>query len=176
MGYDSQPSEKLTLSNIAYQVSFPTRLRAAPGLSHVGCAWRHRLSSGAGRESLDRLPFGEPPSARAAGFVARTQYCSRRRLWERLFRSSIRRHQSEIMFGVLVVVLGRHPIACLEFSLGQRQVPVIVSSRIVRPLWIWAGRTRCPPLRAASRYPSWSTRIHVCLSAILHGSFREIGR
>ena len=27
------------------------------------------------------------------------------------------------MFGVLVVVLGRDPIARLEFSLGQRQVP-----------------------------------------------------
>jgi hypothetical protein len=31
------------------------------------------------------------------------------------------------MFGVLVVVLGRNPIARLEFSLGQCQVPVIVS-------------------------------------------------
>ena len=27
------------------------------------------------------------------------------------------------MFGVLVVVLGRNPVARLEFSLGQRQVP-----------------------------------------------------
>jgi len=82
-----------------------------------------------------------------------------------LFRSSIRGHQSEIMFGVLVVVLGRDPIACPEFSLGQRQVPVIVSSRVVRVSW--PRRTRCPPLRAAS-YPSQSrlTRIHVCLSAI----------
>jgi hypothetical protein len=35
----------------------------------------------------------------------------------RLCRSSIRGH-SEIMFGVLVVVLGRNPIARLEFSLG----------------------------------------------------------
>jgi hypothetical protein len=92
--------------------------------------------------------------------------------------SCIRGHQSEIMFGVLVLVLGRDPIARPEFSLGQRQVPVIVSSRVVRPKWIWAGRTRCPPLRAPSRYPSQSrlTRIYVCLSAILHGSLREIGR
>jgi hypothetical protein len=36
---------------------------------------------------------------------------------------------------VLVVVLGRDPIARLEFSLGQRQVPVIISSRVVRALW-----------------------------------------
>jgi DNA invertase Pin-like site-specific DNA recombinase len=32
----------------------------------------------------------------------------------------------------LVVVLGRDPIARLEFSLGQCQIPVIVSSRVVR--------------------------------------------
>jgi hypothetical protein len=50
------------------------------------------------------------------------------------------------MFGVLVVVLGRDPIAGLEFSLGQCHVPVIVSSRIVRALWRWTGRTRYPPL------------------------------
>jgi Domain of unknown function (DUF4118) len=80
------------------------------------------------------------------------------------------------MLGMLIIVLGRDPIARLEFSLGQRQVPVIVSSRVVRATWLWPRRTRCPPLRAASRYPSQSrlTRIHVCLSAILHGSLREI--
>jgi hypothetical protein len=55
------------------------------------------------------------------------------------------------MFRVLVVVLGRDPITRLEFSLGQRQVPVIVSSRVVRALWLWARRTRCPSLWAASR-------------------------
>jgi hypothetical protein len=50
------------------------------------------------------------------------------------------------MFGVLVVVLGRDPIARLEFSLGQGEVPVIVSSRVVRASLLCAGRTRCPPL------------------------------
>jgi hypothetical protein len=35
-----------------------------------------------------------------------------------LCRSSIRGH-SEIMFGVLVIVLGRYPIARQEFCLGQ---------------------------------------------------------
>ncbi len=34
-------------------------------------------------------------------------------------------------FSVLVVVLGRDLIARLEFSLGQRQVPVVISSRVV---------------------------------------------
>jgi hypothetical protein len=38
------------------------------------------------------------------------------------------------MFGVLVIVLGRYPIARLEFCLGQRYVPIIVSSRVVRAL------------------------------------------
>ena len=43
------------------------------------------------------------------------------------------------MFGVLVVVLGRNPVARLEFRLGQRQVPAIVSSRIVRVPWLLGG-------------------------------------
>jgi hypothetical protein len=34
------------------------------------------------------------------------------------------------MFGVLVIVLGRYPIARLEFRLGQGYVPVIGSSRV----------------------------------------------
>jgi hypothetical protein len=38
------------------------------------------------------------------------------------------------MFGVLVIVLGRYPIARLEFCLGQGDVPLIVSSRVVRTL------------------------------------------
>jgi hypothetical protein len=50
------------------------------------------------------------------------------------------------MFGVLVVVLGRDPIACLEFSLGQRQVTVIVASRVARAPLLCTGRIRCPPL------------------------------
>jgi hypothetical protein len=38
------------------------------------------------------------------------------------------------MFGVLVIVLGRYPIARLEFCLGQGYVPIIISSRVVRTL------------------------------------------
>jgi hypothetical protein len=50
------------------------------------------------------------------------------------------------MFGVLVVVFCPDWVAALGFSLGERQIPVIVSSRVVRALWLWSGRTRCPPL------------------------------
>jgi len=46
------------------------------------------------------------------------------------------------MFGVLVVILGRDPIAHLEFSLGQRHVPVIASSRVVGALWLSGRHTR----------------------------------
>jgi hypothetical protein len=38
------------------------------------------------------------------------------------------------MFGVLVIVLGRYPIARLEFFLGRGYVPIIVSSRVVRTM------------------------------------------
>jgi hypothetical protein len=92
-----------------------------------------------------------------------------------LSRSSIRGDQSEIMFGVLVVVLGRDPIAGLEFSLGQCNVPVIVSSSIVRALRRWTGRTRYPSPGAASNRWSLLLPIHVCLSAILHGSLLRGG-
>jgi hypothetical protein len=50
------------------------------------------------------------------------------------------------MFGVLIVVLRRDPIAGLEFSLGQCHVPIIVSSCIVRALLRRTGRIRNPPL------------------------------
>jgi hypothetical protein len=37
---------------------------------------------------------------------------------QRLFRFSVRGDHSEIVFGVLVVVLCGHPVAGLDFSLG----------------------------------------------------------
>jgi hypothetical protein len=46
------------------------------------------------------------------------------------------------MFGVLIIVLGRYPIARPEFCLGQGDVPIVVSSRVVRNLYLWAQRTR----------------------------------
>jgi hypothetical protein len=73
------------------------------------------------------------------------------------------------MFGVLVIVLGGYPIARLEFCLGQGYVPIIVSSRVVRTLWLWAQRIRWSLLRAGSKW-SLLMPIHVCLPAMLHGS------
>ena len=49
----------------------------------------------------------------------------------RLFRS-VRRHSSEIVFGVLVVVFRGDCVATLGFSSGERQIPLIVSLRIGR--------------------------------------------
>jgi hypothetical protein len=46
------------------------------------------------------------------------------------------------MFGVLIIVLGRYPIARPEFCLGKGDVPIVVSSRVVRNLYLWAQRTR----------------------------------
>ena len=43
-----------------------------------------------------------------------------------------RRHSSEIMFGVLVVVFCGDRVATLGFSSGERQIPLIVSLRIGR--------------------------------------------
>ena len=48
-----------------------------------------------------------------------------------LFRS-VRRHSSEIVFGVLVVVFRSDCVATLGFSSGERQIPLIVSLRIGR--------------------------------------------
>ena len=84
-----------------------------------------------------------------------------------LCRSSIRGH-SEIMLGVLVVVLGRDPITCLEFSLGQSHVPIIASSRVVRTLRLSARSSRWRPLWAASKWPLLMP-IHVSFPAMVHG-------
>jgi hypothetical protein len=46
------------------------------------------------------------------------------------------------MFGVLVVVLCPDCIAGLGCSLGEPQIPLIASSRVVRALRLWAGGTR----------------------------------
>ena len=55
----------------------------------------------------------------------------------RLFRS-VRRHSSEIVFGVLVIVFRGDCVAALGFSSGECQIPLIISLRI--------GRTdRCVP-------------------------------
>jgi len=87
-------------------------------------------------------------SLHAAGFeMDHSQHLDRKRTPRRslLSRSSVR-HHSEIVFGVLVVVLRRDPIAGAGFSLGQCQIPLIVSLRVVRALRLCTDGTRCPPL------------------------------
>src|SRR6516162_7328369 len=78
------------------------------------------------------------------------------------------------MFGVLVIVLGRYTITRLEFCLGQGYVPIIISSRVVRTLWLWPQRIRWSLLRAANKW-SLLMPIHVCLPAMLHGSLLDNG-
>ena len=68
-----------------------------------------------------------------------------------LCRSSVRGHRSEKMFSVLVVVLRPDYIAGQGFRSGQREIPLIASSRVLRALRLWAGDTRGPPLRAGSK-------------------------
>jgi len=42
------------------------------------------------------------------------------------------------MFGVLVVILRPDDVASQDFRLGQRQVPLIASLRILEILWLLA--------------------------------------
>ena len=56
------------------------------------------------------------------------------------------------MFGVLVVILGRDPVARLEFCLGQSHVSLIVSSRVVKILGLSPNRARLRLLRPASKW------------------------
>lgn len=60
-------------------------------------------------------------------------------------RSRVRTHHSEIMLGVLVIVLCCDRIAALGFGAGERQIPFIVSLRVLRVLRRGAGSTRYPP-------------------------------
>ena len=53
-------------------------------------------------------------------------------------RFSVRAHRSEIMFGVLVVILCPDHIADLGFSTGERQIPFIVSLRVLGALRLGA--------------------------------------
>jgi hypothetical protein len=46
------------------------------------------------------------------------------------------------MFGVLVVVFCPDCVAAKGFSTGERQIPLIVSLRVVRALQFWSGGVR----------------------------------
>ena len=71
---------------------------------------------------------------------------------QRLLRSfRIRGHRSEIMFRVLVIVLCPDCVADLGFSAGERQIPLVVSSRVLRAYRLGASGARCPLLRAGTK-------------------------
>ena len=60
------------------------------------------------------------------------------------------------MFGVLVVVLCADHVADLGFSPGERQIPLIVSLRVLRTLWLGAGALDVHRFeRAANDVPVW---------------------
>ncbi len=61
---------------------------------------------------------------------------------------SVRGHRPKIVLGVLIVILCPDRVADLSFGAGERQIPLIVSLRVLRA---GAGGTRCPPLRACSK-------------------------
>ena len=75
-----------------------------------------------------------------------------------LFRS-LGRHQSEIMFGVLVVVFRSDCVAGLGFSAGERQIPFIASLCI--------GRAR--RFRPSTGHPTlWVTTACLRGAAVIH--------
>ena len=77
---------------------------------------------------------------------------------------SFRRHRSEIMFGVLVVVFRGDGVAVLGFSSRECQIPLIVSLGILR---FGTGGIRNPTLCVARDRPG-SAVIHVALLVIFH--------
>ena len=81
------------------------------------------------------------------------------------------------MFGVLVVVLCPDCVADLGFGAGERQIPLVVSSRVLRAYRFRAGGTRCPPLRTwqqMTRLVGIGEHSYVVL-AILHGALLSSG-
>jgi len=82
----------------------------------------------------------------------------------RLFRF-VRRHRSEIMFGVLVVILCGDGVAVLGFSSRECQIPLIVSLGILR---FGTGGIRNPTLCAATDCRPWAAVIHVAFLVFFH--------
>jgi hypothetical protein len=75
-----------------------------------------------------------------------------------------------MMLGVLVVVLRRDHISRSGLGLGQRDITLIVSLRVVRSLDLWAWTTRWLSTRAVGergRSPELAC-IHICASTMLH--------
>ena len=63
-----------------------------------------------------------------------------------LFRFSVRGHRSEIVFRVLVIVLRADPIAGLDLRLGQREIALVASLRVMRAPQFRANDIRRPSL------------------------------
>src|SRR3954454_6042424 len=86
-------------------------------------------------------------------------------------------HRSQIVFGVLVVIFRGDPIAASGFGLRQRQVTVLVSTRILRRLGLGAVDVgRIGVLSIPFRHPSrpcvgfhFSVRQRLCCCSIFRG-------
>jgi hypothetical protein len=87
-------------------------------------------------------------------------------------RFLIRVHRSEIMLGVLVIILRPNRVADLGFSAGQREILFIVSLRVLRARRLGPCDTGCPPPRRCSkrRFRHGLAGTHDCLWAILYSS------
>ena len=69
------------------------------------------------------------------------------------------------MFGVLIVVLGSDDIAGLDFSLGQRQIPLVASLRILKALRPFARAIRIPTAWSGLQMmPPICVGVNSCLS------------
>ena len=68
------------------------------------------------------------------------------------------------MFGVLVIVLCPDGVADLGFGASKRQIPLVISSRVLRAYRLGACGARCPPLRAGRQM-----RLPVYVGSTHHG-------
>jgi hypothetical protein len=98
-----------------------------------------------GRHQCVRGSVRSVAGARLKGLAPRA---SRKRL---LRPFSVRRHQPEIVFSVLVVVLGPDDIPGPRFFLGKREISLVASLGVSMLVRLGSGGTRYPPLWARSK-------------------------
>jgi hypothetical protein len=95
---------------------------------------------------------------------------------ERLLRRwSVCRHQSEIVFGVLVIIFCPDDIPGSCFFLGQREIILIASQGALKPVRGRADSTRIRSLGARGKRPNRSGSART-RAAILHGLLLDSGR
>src|SRR5205823_3277691 len=107
------------------------------------------------------------------GRRARLQRENDRKLFRSgLHRFGIRRPRSQIMLGVLIVVLRGNNIAVQDFGLGHGHIALVASLRILKAPWPIARAVRIPPFgtRVERARRSGLARVHVCVRAIWDGS------